>query len=398
MAPIEELAADVRFESELKLRKTGSARLPRPSTPTPPAQLRQRQDSSEGKANAAEKETGALKSVAAKPKRIHRSKFHHLCVASCFIGFIAALALFQNQIKETARPAFDYVENTLFARVFFWALLFMIPEPSPVVVVWATWVAWGNFDSVYKAVSAWVCESYGQFFLFHGLLPVVVVCIYYFNGLFCLALEMHIAPEWLQKYRIQTKHKFDAKKLPALLRQVTFNFMFVVPPVTATYHRLMVLRYDEELPGPMEVVCSIFSYIAANEVYFYYVHSLMHRNKTLYGLVHKVHHEYKQPVALASLYAHPLEVAIVILGQFTIGPILFGGHFYTIFLWTCSVVMVSQTHHCGFHWPWIPAPKGEGQPEFHDLHHEKFNVNYGSFEFKYSLDGFHGTLPTDPFA
>jgi len=382
MAPIEELHQ--MTTAQIAARKpmgTATART-RHGTPTPPST---RKDS-------AVKTLDAKKPAAKEaPKKTQRSLLLHAGIFTLFAGSLFSLFLFQNQIKQAARPTFEYLEHTLFARTFLWALLFMIPEPSPVVFAWASWVAWGNFDAVFKSVTAWVCERYGQFFLFHGLLYVVVLGIYYFNGLLCLALELHLVPDWVQKYRIQPNKKFDSKKLPALLRKVTFNFLFVVPPVTAFYHRAMTLRYDEELPSPLEVVCSIFSYIAANEVYFYYIHNLMHR-QPLYGLVHKVHHEYKQPIALASLYAHPLEVTLVILGQFTIGPILFGGHFYTIFLWTCSVVMVSQTHHCGFHWPWIPVPKGEGQPEFHDLHHEKFNMNYGSFEGKYSLDGLHGTL------
>eukprot|EP00929_Paragymnodinium_shiwhaense_P105545 TRINITY_DN705_c0_g1_i1.p1 TRINITY_DN705_c0_g1~~TRINITY_DN705_c0_g1_i1.p1 ORF type:complete len:393 (+),score=77.04 TRINITY_DN705_c0_g1_i1:59-1237(+) len=391
MAPIEELEASSPPDG-LKARKLSSTRA-RPSTPTPPStQLKKEQ----GRENADKKvEEKAVKDAKdAKLQRMPRSKLYHISVACCFIGTLVMAVLYQNKIREVCRPAYDYLENTLGVRIFYFVLVCAIPEPSPVVISFAAWVAFGNFGDCYQ----WFFRRWGEWAMFHVLLPIIVVCIYYTNGFLCLALELELAPEWMNKYRIQQGKKFDIAKLPSLLRRVTFNFLFVVPPVTATLHRLMKLRYDDELPGPLETILHIFSYIAANEIYFYYVHSLMHRNKTLYGWIHKVHHEYKQPVALASLYAHPLEVTIVILGQFTIGPILFGGHMFTILVWTCSVVMVSQTHHCGFHWPWIPTPKGTGQPEFHDLHHEKFNMNYGSFEGRFSLDGLHGTLQEDPWA
>jgi len=48
-------------------------------------------------------------------------------------------------------------------------------------------------------------------------------------------------------------------------------------------------------------------------------------------------------------------------------------------------VLGTQTHHCGFNWPW---GFWDHQPEFHDLHHAKFNGNYGNIGF---LDWLHGT-------
>ena len=38
-------------------------------------------------------------------------------------------------------------------------------------------------------------------------------------------------------------------------------------------------------------------------------------------------------------------------------------------------VLGTQTHHCGYRWPWTPG--FDHQPDFHDFHHEKFNTNYG---------------------
>eukprot|EP00929_Paragymnodinium_shiwhaense_P033232 TRINITY_DN1828_c0_g1_i3.p1 TRINITY_DN1828_c0_g1~~TRINITY_DN1828_c0_g1_i3.p1 ORF type:complete len:415 (+),score=74.87 TRINITY_DN1828_c0_g1_i3:92-1246(+) len=367
---------------------TGTKRATNPST-TPRLTAKQQTTNKENTPLCEDKVKPS--SAPVKKQKMHRSKLWHASVFCFFWGNLLLSVYFQQQIKDFCRPVFDMVENTWFAHCFLCAFVAAIPEPSPVVVVWAAWVAFGSFQSWYQ----WIFSLWGVWRMFHVLLPIIVLTIYFGNGFLIMALDLYLAPEWMNKYRLQPKKRFDTKKLPGLLKTVILNFL-IAGPVVSVLHKFMGLRYDEELPGPLETCLHFIPYIAANEIYFFYIHMLMHTNKTMYGMFHKVHHEWKTPVALASLYAHPVEVCCVILGQFTIGPILFGGHFYTILIWTCSVVMVSQTHHCGFHWPWIPA-SGD-QPDFHDLHHEKFNLNYGSFTGKFSLDGLHGTLEEDPWA
>ena len=48
--------------------------------------------------------------------------------------------------------------------------------------------------------------------------------------------------------------------------------------------------------------------VLVEEVLFYYSHRLLH-SRWFYGRVHKQHHEYKAPVGMAAIYAHPLEFA-----------------------------------------------------------------------------------------
>merc|ERR1712046_321287 len=112
----------------------------------------------------------------------------------------------------------------------------------------------------------------------------------------------------------------------------------------------------------------------------------MGANKWLYANVHKQHHENKVPLALAAIYCHPLEFLVSDIFPLGFGMIAFNVHVYTGVVWTCYAVMVTQTHHSGVRWPWID--RLTAQPNFHDYHHEKFNVNYGAMGW---LDDLHGT-------
>merc|ERR1711865_240362 len=65
---------------------------------------------------------------------------------------------------------------------------------------------------------------------------------------------------------------------------------------------------------------------------------------------------------------------------------LFRCHIFFVFVWLSGVIMGTQTHHCGYRAPWIAY--ADHQPDYHDLHHQIFNCNYGNVGL---LDYLHGT-------
>eukprot|EP01013_Petalomonas_cantuscygni_P044715 TRINITY_DN9354_c0_g1_i1.p1 TRINITY_DN9354_c0_g1~~TRINITY_DN9354_c0_g1_i1.p1 ORF type:complete len:496 (+),score=65.27 TRINITY_DN9354_c0_g1_i1:169-1656(+) len=124
--------------------------------------------------------------------------------------------------------------------------------------------------------------------------------------------------------------------------------------------------------------------VVGEEVFFYYSHRLLHWGP-LYRSVHKVHHEFTSPIALTAAYCHPIEHVVSNLLAGTAMATLFQAPPSTLWVWVVSTAVVTQLHHCGFRFA------GDGtdiQPDFHDLHHEKFRINFGLLGW---LDAFHGT-------
>lgn len=128
----------------------------------------------------------------------------------------------------------------------------------------------------------------------------------------------------------------------------------------------------------MERFAHIVVSVVMDEVIFFYGHWWLHTNKTRwfsYRRVHKIHHEFTSPVGLTASYCHPLEMVISNILPLSAGVFLCGSHLYLAICWATFAVLGTQTHHCGYRWPW--APGFDHQPDFHDFHHQKFNVNYG---------------------
>jgi sterol desaturase/sphingolipid hydroxylase (fatty acid hydroxylase superfamily) len=63
--------------------------------------------------------------------------------------------------------------------------------------------------------------------------------------------------------------------------------------------RQSIFRFETELPGFLEIAKDIVISILVREVLFYYIHYALHR-PSLYAKIHKRHHRFTAPVALAA--------------------------------------------------------------------------------------------------
>lgn len=259
-----------------------------------------------------------------------------------------------------------------------------MPEPSPFVAVISALAVFS------PPREAWprLLNSLEDYQKVVGMMTGVFVVVYWTNGLFLMAMEYFFSHH-LESIRIQKDGAKSTVKRPPtgkLIRNLIVNSC-VVPLISLAIGLTVKFQpKDFLIPGPFEIFVSTIAAVLMNEITFFYGHWLMHANKFLYGRIHKVHHEFKSPCALAAIYCHPVELVVSDFGPLAAGILLFNRNLYFATVFMGFAVMGTQTHHCGFRWPWIP---GHGnQPDFHDYHHERFNCNYGNMGF---MDALHGT-------
>jgi len=218
------------------------------------------------------------------------------------------------------------------------------------------------------------------------MMTSVFVVFYWTNGLLLMALE-HFFAKRMHSYKVQKELKSHSRPGNGkLIRNIMVNTCLVPLIALAIGLSLNFRPTDFDVPGPFEMFLSLLAAVAVNEIMFFYGHWMFHANKFLYGNVHKVHHEFKAPCALAAVYCHPFELVVSDFMPLGAGIVLFNTNLYFAATFTAFGVLGTQSHHCGFRWPWI-ASHGH-QPDFHDYHHEKFNCNYGNLG---CLDALHAT-------
>ncbi|EEP77018.1 predicted protein [Uncinocarpus reesii 1704] len=204
-------------------------------------------------------------------------------------------------------------------------------------------------------------------------------------GLVFLAIDM-LKPVAFDKRKIQQESKQPSKRqMISCLKLVFGNQAYLIGSHFLLLHflkyKFSIFRMDPQLPSILEVVVQCTVGALLREVLFYYVHRLMH-TKMLYRKVHRVHHEFRAPVALAAIYSHTLDHILVNAMPIYLPMAIQRAHFLTLMLFAGVAVFDAAVSHSGYHLFRVPDVQS------HDVHHEKGNVNFGVLGL---MDWLHGT-------
>lgn len=194
----------------------------------------------------------------------------------------------------------------------------------------------------------------------------------------------YILPKFSAKHKLQ---KLEKQPTPSEVRDclaiVSRNQI-----ITSILHAVMIIlgggqpvyRFDAILPGVAEILRDAVLAALLHDVLYYYTHRLIH-HPFLYPAVHKLHHRFTAPVALAAQYATPTEHLFSNLMPVVLPFIILKAHVVTFWAVIAFELVQTSTFHSGFDF-------FAGNARYHDAHHEKFVVNFGSVGL---LDWLHGT-------
>ena len=183
----------------------------------------------------------------------------------------------------------------------------------------------------------------------------------------------------LTQFKVQPNRHLSRRERVDLILLAAFNMLVVAPIICCPIFEAMwnciqgSARRDEadEWRWIQELVVKMPIHAIIAELWFYAVHVLLHCSAFLYGTIHKVHHRFKSPTAMACVYAHPLEFAIGNILPIFIGPAVTNAHPWTCYLfWFPGAMVGTLKGHCGYKMPWLGKDP-------HDDHHLHFNCNYG---------------------
>ena len=123
-----------------------------------------------------------------------------------------------------------------------------------------------------------------------------------------------------------------------------------------------------DYPSGSEVASDFAIALLLREILFYAAHRALHHPK-IYAQIHKRHHKFVAPMAFAAQYAHPVEHVLANTIPIVLPLMLKHAHILTFALFLTSQLIETASVHSGYDFAAARA---------HDLHHEKFRMNYGA--------------------
>ena len=263
--------------------------------------------------------------------------------------------------------------------------------------------AWYAVARIVPGIWERIYDNYSKnqiMFMTLGVLCISEIPLYFFSVLDYLKLKS------IEKYRL--KYSKVEKKRPRLyptneelwraFKVHCQNFFgvycltFVIGVGAGCKLEIYPYKLTRELPDYWFVEFIVISFVS--DSLFYWLHRLVHHPR-LYPSMHKMHHEWIYSISLAHHYMS-MEEALLFMIPPVLPPMLFGTHIAVMWLYMFWVQLNAILGHSAYMVPvlnklkWLPFL----QPAYHDLHHLRFNVNYGA---TYPLtDMIYGTYRYEP--
>ena len=199
---------------------------------------------------------------------------------------------------------------------------------------------------------------------------------------------------WLLWARDQTRVRAiklmaGTPRAGAVRREIAWSLLssFIYAAPAAVVFELWRLGGTAVYLDPFEyslwyIPISILIYLFLHDTYFYWTHRLMHL-KSVFPVMHRIHHESRPPTPWAAFSFHPYESilgAIFLPALALLIPIHVGAILFILILMTLCAVFNHSGYEIFPRW-WLRGWPGRNliSAAHHDLHHKHYNCNYALY-------------------
>lgn len=203
---------------------------------------------------------------------------------------------------------------------------------------------WGD------AVATWPIEH------FFVLLAGSTIALYAVVGGSLTACDYFEWPVFMQSLKTSNMSKRDWSRLPTLFFLLLINLAilpvasYVIGKRTGMIAAQLGPLVRPGLPSLSTFCLEVVGIQIVFEIMFYYSHRTLHCSP-FYKTIHKRHHEWKAPIAIAAAYAHPLEHIVSNTLPAAVAASLLNTHYLSLLVYSWQGVLSTLWAHSGFEVP-----------------------------------------------
>lgn len=214
---------------------------------------------------------------------------------------------------------------------------------------------------------------------------IIRMVIFFGIGGVLLLILNNVFKEKFRSIKVQQKD-FDSKKIRHDVLWSIFNRLILSSITVAIAFFVLqdktLLYTDINKFGLLYFFFSIALVVFIHETYFYAIHRLMH-TRALMPRVHRLHHVSTDPTPFTGYAFHPLE-AVLEFGFLPLIIFVLPMHINALLGWQLILLLFNIYDHLGFEimprfWVTNPVTKYINTPTHHNMHHSKFNYNFGLY-------------------
>ena len=194
----------------------------------------------------------------------------------------------------------------------------------------------------------------------------------YFVMAVCFCTLLDCFPKITSRYKTQGHRSYftGAEWLQAVavgvVNLLMFSWFGTIPVWQIHRSHARLARWDDAMDLSTAIVHTAIHGIVI-DVWFFTTHWILHR-PLLYKAIHKFHHRFKAPTAVACTYANPVEFSIGNVMGVVLGPAVTNCHPFVAAFWMALSLISTSMSHSGY------LALGASN---HDQHHEHFDYNFG---------------------
>jgi len=254
---------------------------------------------------------------------------------------------------------------------------------------------WVNEIFIPKSISAYLTQQLGEDAGYYAITYLRDLftgsCVYWGAAAFyhVMAYVVFLKPVFTDARRPLPT---TAIMLDSMMLAQSSMFVYAALPVFSTFlienKVTKVYFYIDEIGGWQWYGAAFLAYMTLVEIGIYWMHRVLHTNKTLYKYIHSLHHKYNSAATLtpwASVAFHPID-GILQASPYVACLFIIPCHYFThVGMVFFTAVWATNIH---------DSMWGDTEPimgsKYHLLHHTHYHYNYGQFFI--FCDYFWGTL------